>query len=215
MRCTRSPVSGGFRCCAFCTGPVNADVIRLTAQLKPMQSFKMKDVRNSLSKLVGERTLYVLFSTGCWSIILVLILVFVYFYSYLPEQRRHHDAFNLNSTLIGSIEFSPFSSGQSEPNIRSLIDKHLTVTDPASVLKITDALRSAERVARNDAGLNEIRTRCSMVINCGENRHRYTLSLSRNNCTVFFRQRFYRIEELRDFLVKLYLRDSVNRNSAG
>ena len=29
MGCTRSPFSGGFRCCAFCTGPVNPDVILL------------------------------------------------------------------------------------------------------------------------------------------------------------------------------------------
>ena len=29
MGCTRSPFSGGLRCCAFCTGPVNPDVIRL------------------------------------------------------------------------------------------------------------------------------------------------------------------------------------------
>ena len=172
-----------------------------------MQAFEMKDIRNSLSKLVGERTVYVLFSASCWLIILVLILVFVYFYSYLPAQQRHHDAFNLNSTLIGSIEFSPFPSGRSELNNRSLIDKHLTITDRASVLKITDALRTAEHVARKDAGLNEIRTRCSMVVNCGDTPYRYTLSLSRNNCTVFFRQRFYRIEELRDFLVKVHLRD--------
>ena len=29
MGCTRSPFSGGLQCCAFCTGPVNPDVIRL------------------------------------------------------------------------------------------------------------------------------------------------------------------------------------------
>ena len=28
MGCTRSPFSGGLRCCAFCTGPVNPDVIQ-------------------------------------------------------------------------------------------------------------------------------------------------------------------------------------------
>ena len=27
MGCTRSPFSGGLQCCAFCTGPVNPDVI--------------------------------------------------------------------------------------------------------------------------------------------------------------------------------------------
>ena len=30
MGCTRSPFSGGLQCCAFCTGPVNPDVITLT-----------------------------------------------------------------------------------------------------------------------------------------------------------------------------------------
>ena len=33
MGCTRSPFSGGLQCCAFCTGPVNPDVIRLQAQV--------------------------------------------------------------------------------------------------------------------------------------------------------------------------------------
>ena len=37
MGCTRSPFSGGFRCCAFCTGPVNPDVITLAH----MPSFKI------------------------------------------------------------------------------------------------------------------------------------------------------------------------------
>ena len=29
MGCTRSPFSGGLQCCAFCTGPVNPDVMHL------------------------------------------------------------------------------------------------------------------------------------------------------------------------------------------
>ena len=168
-----------------------------------MQWFEMKGIRNSLSEFVGERTLYVLFSAGCWLIILVLMLVFVYFYSYLPEQRRHHDAFNLDPELIESIEFSPLPSGPVYEKFASLIDKRLTVTDPATVLKITDALRSAEHVARKDAGLNEIRTRCSMAVNSSGNRYRYSLSLSRTNCIAFYRQSCYRVDQLKDLLIEL------------
>ena len=32
MGCTRSPFSGGLQCCAFCTGPVNPDVIWLESE---------------------------------------------------------------------------------------------------------------------------------------------------------------------------------------
>ena len=37
MDCTRSPFSGGFRCCALCTGPVNPDVIRLKEHMKSFE----------------------------------------------------------------------------------------------------------------------------------------------------------------------------------
>ena len=37
MGCTRSPFSGGLQCCAFCTGPVNPDVITLNKSMASIQ----------------------------------------------------------------------------------------------------------------------------------------------------------------------------------
>ena len=44
MGCTRSPFSGGLQCCAFCTGPVNPDVIRLRQCL--MESIRQISIRD-------------------------------------------------------------------------------------------------------------------------------------------------------------------------
>ena len=47
MGCTRSPFSGGFRCCAFCTGPVNPDVMRLRQMASPKPTIYLLPGMNS------------------------------------------------------------------------------------------------------------------------------------------------------------------------
>ena len=42
MGCTRSPFSGGLRCCAFCTGPVNPDVMRLALMTRLNAKFSIR-----------------------------------------------------------------------------------------------------------------------------------------------------------------------------
>ena len=49
MGCTRSPFSGGFRCCAFCTGPVNPDVIPTTLGRRMYMRF----VTNQTDSITG------------------------------------------------------------------------------------------------------------------------------------------------------------------
>ena len=46
MHCTRSPFSGGLQCCAFCTGPVNPDVI-------PLRGHMNRIVAASILSVVG------------------------------------------------------------------------------------------------------------------------------------------------------------------
>lgn len=53
MRCTRSPFSGGFRCCAFCAGPVNADVICLS-KMKVAVSTQLNVSAESAWQLVTQ-----------------------------------------------------------------------------------------------------------------------------------------------------------------
>ena len=61
MGCTRSPFSGGLRCCAFCTGPVNPDVI--PPKMKPTQpqaSTGSEIEKSKIRAVVSERCL-----SGC------------------------------------------------------------------------------------------------------------------------------------------------------
>ena len=55
MGCTRSPFSGGFRCYAFCAGPVNPDVITLTLR------------GNTMTKLLLTISFLVMFSSTTFS----------------------------------------------------------------------------------------------------------------------------------------------------
>ena len=136
-----------------------------------------------------------------------IILLCIYFFAYAPEQRRHHDAFNLDSNLVDSITFSPKPSLHGDENKGNLVDKDLTIVDYLSISKVANALESAEHVSRKAVGLNEIRTECRMFVDCGDVRYNYSISVSRNKCLAFFRNRCYLVDALEDVLVDLLLKD--------
>ena len=134
---------------------------------------------------------------------------------YVTQRLNQYNAFNLDPMLIESIDFSPPPSGPGNEKHSSLIDKSLTVADHAVVLAITDALRTAVRVSKEDAGLNQIRSGCSMLVRSGKNRYYYVLSLSRNNCVARLKRQYYIVDEMKGFLGELHLKQQMEPSDAG
>ena len=110
MGCTRSPFSGGFRCCAFCTGPVNPDVIQLDRIMCEYERRDMPRIRRRNRLTVAAVILILLVTTCSWHLFQSLVIPLAIFALLgcivLPTLR----SFKINKCdeCGGKIESNPF-----------------------------------------------------------------------------------------------------------
>ena len=67
MGCTRSPFSGGLQCCAFCTGPVNPDVI-LNLPMFRLKADSQASYDRFVRRVVEAEVVWGLLSSEGWAV---------------------------------------------------------------------------------------------------------------------------------------------------
>ena len=98
MGCTRSPFSGGLQCCAFCTGPVNPDVIPLKHKMK----FSLTHLFVAILVVAVLCTAFLNAPTATLSVLLLGLLPSIVFVILRVRSRR-------NSILLFAV-FAPIAA---------------------------------------------------------------------------------------------------------
>jgi len=152
----------------------------------------IKLLRKLLTRpLIGDANFLSLSAT--WAI----VAAFIYVIYIRPDQVRHYDAFNFDSSSVDSIILSPFAKNTyyDSGHRSSMFEEPLEFTDVATAEAFSDAMRAPERISsrnksRNDQ-LSDYPTGGRMAIVVGGKETCYRIFMSHSSCITEYRNCLY------------------------